>query len=86
MRSVIREVNIITHLQKLIKGVLNHHIAHLILRKCRERMDDNMYVTEYFHNAITKWYRVRGDIVQILTGPMEVYRKPSEIKDEAKEQ
>ena len=49
-------------------------------------MDDNMYVTEYFHNAITKWYRVRADIVQILTGPMEVYRKPSEIKDEVKEQ
>ena len=49
-------------------------------------MDDNMYVTEYFHNAITKWYRVRADIVQILTGPMEVYRKPLEIKDEAKEQ
>ena len=45
-----------------------------------------MYVTEYFHNAKTKWYRVRGDIVQILTGPMEVYRKPSEIKDEVKEQ
>ena len=49
-------------------------------------MDDNMYVTENFHNAITKWYRVRADIVQMLTGPMEVYRKPSEIKDEVKEQ
>ena len=49
-------------------------------------MDDNIYVTEYFHDAITKWYRVRADIVQILTRPMEVYRKPSEIKDEAKEQ
>ena len=29
---------------------------------------------------------MRGDIVQILTGPMEVYRKPSEIKGEVKEQ
>ena len=49
-------------------------------------MDGNMYVTEYFHNAITKWYKVRGDMVQILVGPMEIYRKPSEIKDEVKEQ
>ena len=47
-------------------------------------MDHNMYVTEYFHDAITKWYKVRADIVQILTGSMEVYRKPSE--DEVKEQ
>ena len=49
-------------------------------------MDHNMYVTEFFHDVITKWYSVRSDIVQILNKPMEVYRKPLDIKDEVKEQ
>ena len=51
-----------------------------------KRMDDNIYVTEFFHDVITEWYRVRSEIVKILNNPMQVYKKPLEVKDEVKEQ
>ena len=50
-----------------------------------KRMEDHMYVTELLHNAITKWYEVRSEIVKISKIPDKVYNRPLEIRDENKE-
>ena len=49
------------------------------------RMEDLLYDTELFHDAITKWHNVRSKIVEIVKMPHQVFRKPPEPMDENKE-
>ena len=49
------------------------------------RMEDLLYDTELFHDAITKWHNVRSKIVEIVKMPHQVFRKPPDPKDENKE-
>ena len=48
-------------------------------------MEDLLYDTELFHDALTKWYIVRSKIVEIVKMPHQVFRKPPDPKDENKE-